>query len=191
MNFRFQEFPRSYRWSQIGIGLALTASAIGGTAFQQCPEKIKIVAVSILGAMVVVCLLISHYVIIRYPYISLVESEDGDMFSRHFPTAGSALYLILKAVGLMLPLTLMVGCWATGFQNAASKFIFVYCLFLFFFLVHFTFFYNSLKHPTIATFIRSTLGLGIPLYPLYGLTIAIGSWRCRSLLDGATARDRN
>lgn len=186
MNFRFNQFPRSYRWSQIGIGLAFTAFAIGSTVLRQCPESIKFAGVSILGAIVLTCLLISHYVIIRYPYLSLVEPEDGDMFSRHFPSAGSVLYVVLKVIGVLIPLTILLGCWASGFQNVAAKFTFVYCTLLFLFMVHFTFLYDSLKHPTITTFIRSTLGLGIPLYPFYALTIAIGSWRCQNLLDNVS-----
>lgn len=170
----------------MGIGVVFTAFAIASTIFRHCPQSLKFVALSILGGVVLLCLTISHYVIVRYPYLSLVEPEDGDMFSRHFPSAGSVLYVILKGVGMLIPLSLLIGCWVTGFQNVASKVMFAYCVLLFLFMVHFTFFYDRLKHPTITTFIRSTLGLGIPLYPFYALTIAIGAWRCRRLLDNVS-----
>ena len=112
-----------------------------------------------------------------------MECDDGDPFSRHFATAGSPLYVVLKLIGLLVPLSVALGIWATGFANLAAILTFVYCIPLFFFMVFFTFLYDSVRYPTITTFVRSTLGLGIPLFPLYSLTIAIGAWRCQRLLE--------
>ncbi len=182
MTIRFQEFPRSYRWSQGGIGFALLALAVGGVLLRIAPANIRTLILCCLGLLVTGCLLLSHYVIVRYPYISLVEPHDDDPFSKHFPSTGSRLYMFLKLIGLLVPFLIALAIWATGFQDAASKLTFSYCILSFLFMVYFTFAYDSVQHPTVATFVRSTLGLGIPLYPFYILTIAIGAFRCRYLL---------
>ena len=49
--------------------------------------------------------------------------------------------------------------------------------------------FDKVRHPTIATFIRSTLGIGIVFYPMYVFTIAIGAWRCHRLLEVQAIED--
>lgn len=182
MNLRFQDFPRSYYWSQKGIGFALVTLAVGGMVLRICPAVLRAIVLSCLGLLVFCCLLLSHYVVIRYPYISLVEPEDGDSFSRHFASAGSSLYVFLKVAGLLVPFLIATAIWVTGFQDIASTLTFAYCIPLIVFMSYFIVAYDSVQHPTITTFVRSTLGLGVPLYPFYIVTIVIGVVRCRHLL---------
>lgn len=77
MNIQFREFPSSCQWSQRGIGFALVSSTVGGLIFRVCPANVRFFAMACIGLLVLSCLLLSHNVIIRYPYISLVELEDG------------------------------------------------------------------------------------------------------------------
>lgn len=183
MNVSFKEFPASYRWAQSGIGFALVVLALGGMILRLCPDGIKTIVLSMIGLLIVGCLILSHYVIIRYPYISLVLPNDGDPFSTHFASAGSRLYTVLKFIGLVCPAVIALAIALAGFRNLASQITFVYCILLFLFMLFFTFIYEPVRHPTITTFVRSTLGLGIPLYPIYAVTIMIGSWRCGRALD--------
>ena len=42
--------------------------------------------------------------------------------------------------------------------------------------------YNLIAHPTIATFVRVTIGFGVLLFPVYIPALMIGSMRCERLL---------
>ena len=188
MNIPFREFPKSYRFTQGAIGFTFVAIALGSVALRACPKFLRMCILVVLGLIVLTALIASHYVIIRYPFISLVESEDADPFSKHFASSGSWIYKVLKILGLITPAMFVFGIALTGGLNETPRLIaFVYCLMLTAFMLFFTFFYKPLKHPTVTTFIRSTLGLGIPLYPIFAITIFIGAWRCRNLLDDAAA----
>jgi hypothetical protein len=183
MAIRFNEFPASYRFSQAGIAFALVALAIAAPLIRVAPQLVKTAVFAMLGVVVLASLVISNYVVIRYPYISLVESEDGDPFSKHFASQGSWLYWVLKLVGLVTPAIIVAGILCAGIDSPAKLVALGYCAILTVFMVFFTFFYDPIRHPTVATFIRSTLGLGIALFPVFGISIAIGSIRCRGLLN--------
>ena len=182
MTIPFRDFPVSYRLAQSGIGFVLLALAIGGFIFRLVPLPFKIVAWSVFGAIAFCSLVISHYVIIRYPFISLVEPAGGDPFTHHFKSHGSWLYTLLKLATLFALLVTATIIVIGGIRNIPTAIILAYCVVLVIFMLFFTFWYDPNQHPTIATFIRSTLGLGILLYPLYSVTILIGAWRCRQAL---------
>jgi len=183
MTIPFREFPPSYRLSQTGIGFALVALAIGGPVMRIAPQAVRIFVLGVLGAIVLGSLLISNYVIIKYPFISLVDPEDGDPFSQHYASHGSWLYRVLKFIALITPLALAAGIFCSGISDTPKLICFVYCIILVAFMLFFTIWYSPVRHPTVSTFVRSTLGLGIVLYPLYAVSIFIGAWRCRQMLD--------
>lgn len=183
MTIPFKEFPLSYRFSQTSIGLTLLTLAVAGPLFRVVPEKVRVVMFAVLGVVVLGSLLVSNYVLIRYPYISLVEPENGDPFSKHFASQGSWLYWALKLFGLATAVVVTLSMIVVGIDSPAKMFALAYGIALTLFMVFLTFFFQPLKHPTISTFIRSTLGLGIAFFPLFAVSIAIGSLRCRRLLD--------
>ena len=185
MTILFEEFPQSYRWSQAGIGAALIALAVGRPFVRIFPQPIQGAALGILAAVVICSLLTSHYVIIRYPFISLVPPDDGDPYAKHFPSHGSWIYIVLKVFALITPAGIAAVIVLVGFKDWISVLVFTYCIILTLFMLFFIFVYDPIKHPTISTFVRSTLGLGIALYPIYALTIFIGSFRCRRALNNA------
>lgn len=183
MTIPFKEFPACYRFSQSSIGFALVALAVGGTLLRACPPALKSGVFVVLGVIVFVALLASHYVIVKYPYISLVETAEPDPFSQHFASSGSVIYLLIKCLGLLAPAMIALGIAVSGFDTPIRTMTFVYCVILVGFMAFFIFLYSPEKHPTVSTFVRSTLGLGIVLYPIFAITIFIGALRCKSLLD--------
>ena len=61
---------------------------------------------------------------------------------------------------------------------------------LFLFVIHSCFFYERELHPTVATFIRVTLGFGIVLVAFFVPILVIGSDRYRGLVEDETARQQ-
>ena len=187
---RFDELPISYRLSQRAM-LAAVATLLfsRSLAIPRWPILAKWSLAAVIGGIVVFALVVSSYVVIRYPYLSLVQTRDGDVFSAQFTS--KTLAKITKTVGLLtlfLLLGVLVGVTAVeGIANPWQVAALAYVLILFLFVTHLCFGYDADSNPTIATFIRSTLGLGVVLMPLFIPVLVVGSLRCRRLLDAATA----
>lgn len=183
MSIQFSEFPRSYRYSQSGIAFTLVSLAIFGTFLRAVPVNGKLVIGAVFAVIVAISLLISNYVIVRYPYISLVEPEDGDHFSKHFASAGSPIYKLIKLLGFLVPIVTVISIFGTGVDTLPKVGVLIYLLILIPFMYFFNFRYDPIKHPTISTMIRSTLGFGIVLFPLFLPSVILGSMRCASMLE--------
>lgn len=187
VNFDFSEFPASYKFSQRAIGLASCLAIFARPFFgpNAPPVANNIIGVG-LGFLVALALSASVYVIVRYPYLSLVEPADGDQFTKHFGMQ-PIVYTILKCLTILTVLTLMLSMLIFGFNGPHALLMFGYLSIMLAFLVFHAFIYTPIQYPTIATFLRSTVGLGLLLLPFYLPFILIGSIRCRSLLDRANA----
>lgn len=184
MTIEFKDFPMSYRFSQGGIALALVLLTFSRAAFSEnSPPIVKIVAGSILGLIVLVSLAVSYYVIIRYPYLSLVQTSDKDYFAKHFSMSGTWLFKLIKALAVAVTAIMIVSIITGGVDEMRKVLVLIYMLIMFAFLIFLTFIYDPDSHPTIATFIRATLGIGVLLFPLFLPAVLIGSLRCRWLLD--------
>lgn len=187
MSLEFKDLPASYRFSQGGIALAMVLLTFSTTAFSQnAPQIVKTIAGSILGLIVLASLTVSYYVIVRYPYLSLVPTQDDDHFAKHFSLSGSWLYTLLKYLALMTILVLLISLVLNGIDDLKKTLILVYVMIMLGFLTFLTFRYDPIRHPTIATFIRATLGIGVLLFPLFLPAVAIGSMRCSQLLEDVT-----
>jgi len=78
---------------------------------------------------------------------------------------------------------MMVSITLHGFSDEWAYFVFGYSSILLAFMIFYATTFRPQTHPTIATFIRATLGLGVVLFPLYIPALIIGSARCKVLLD--------
>ena len=50
-------------------------------------------------------------------------------------------------------------------------------------MIFLTFKYDPVTHPTVATYIRSTIGIGVLLFPIFIPALIVGGIRCRRLLE--------
>jgi hypothetical protein len=150
---------------------------------QNALPMVKIVAGAVIGLMVLVSLAVSCYVVIRYPYLSLVPTSDKDHFAKHFSLSGTWLYKVLKLLAVAATAVLIVSIIALGVDDLRKVLTLIYGIIMFGFLIFLTFVYDPVSHPTVATFIRATLGIGILLFPIFLPAVLIGSLRCRWLLD--------
>jgi hypothetical protein len=60
-----------------------------------------------------------------------------------------------------------------------------------FFVLFLLFKYNRFDHPTVATLLRCSMGLGVLFFPLFLPAVIIGSGRAKSLLAEAQERLTN
>jgi len=187
MSVEFSEFPPSYRFAQRSIAIALGGSFLvrpffGPNAPQLAQNPMGLIFIAVIS----VALLVSFYVIIRYPYISLVEPSDSDEFTRNY----GRNRIVYKAVNCLAILTIamiLTGMIVGGIHDSRLGWKIAYAAPLLMFLLFHLFAYDPVQHPTVATFLRSTLGLGVILLPIYLPAIFIGCLRCRRLIDAADA----
>lgn len=181
----FRTYPLSYRFSQGGMAVAIASAFSPLSEIARLAPTAQFALLTIMWATVCISLCVSFYVIIRYPYLSLVKSSDSDHFMKYFASSGTRVYTFLKilaiAVVLMVIISLLVGD-----KKDPLKFIrLAYMITILCFLIFMTFVYNPISYPTIATFIRATVGVGVLLFPVFIPALVIGSIRCRRLLDNA------
>lgn len=144
--------------------------------------------ISISSAFALVSLFSASYVVIRYPFLGLVDLKDGDLFSKYFTQRKRWLWTFLN---VLVIITIAIILAAIGFSlfagpvklGARDVFILTFFVLEMAFLVFLLGWYDRVQHPTVATFIWATLGIGILLAPFYLPAILIGSYRCKRLLD--------
>lgn len=183
MDFSFGRFPFSYRLSQRLMSLVLVAlaSLVFGF-FAGVPVQIRIWIVCACGLVVLVSFGLTAYVVVRYPYISLVIPTDGDLFSQQ---QGSSLGRLVRILNSLAILFLIVGpaiVITRGIDTPFEIVFLVYSALMLPLLLFLRFLYSSESHPTLATLIRSTFGIGLALFPIFLPVVAVGSVRCRRLL---------
>lgn len=185
MSFKFTDFPASYRYCQKGMAAAMIGLTMAGFFLRpNIPPIARTVVLSLLLGLAGSVLLLSNFVIIKYPYLSLVEPDDGDPFTHNYASHGSCLYKVLKYVAMITVAVLIVSLAVADIDTIEKALLIIYFSVMLFFLTFLTLFFDPVRHPTIATFIRATLGVGIVLFPFFVISIAIGSVRCWYLLSG-------
>lgn len=150
--------------------------------------KIPWVVKTILGAagfFALVGFLATCWVVARYPYIGMVDAADGDLYSKYIEKTSMFLK---KLVGLLLTIGLALSLFApmgdgniTGAELLWLSYGGCTLVFVLFVLLR----YNRFDHPAVATLLRCSMGLGIPLFPLFLPAIIIGSSRAKRLLSQA------
>ena len=185
----FGEFPLSIRIAQRSVVVAILIPIILRALLRQ-RGKVKIPWMQFaVGAASGVCVAVgffaTYYAVIRYPYMVLVDAADGDLFSKHIESkqkwvrvAGILICLAIAAAGILVPM-------GDGQVAGWEWLVILYSSAVFFFVIFLMFYYDRIDHPTIATFLRCSMGLGIFLFPLFIPAIIIGSMRVNTLLDEA------
>lgn len=178
----FADLPFSYRMSQGSMVLALLVLWLWKKLAMLA--VLKWVVIPIVAAVVLFALATAAYVVIRYPYISLVETRDGDIYSEQFDSRGLLNFLKIVSLivfGVCFLYSLMSILNAVNLTTGQLLW-FVYFGFMFGFCAFMTFVYDPVQHATIATLARSTFGLGLILFPIFLPIVIIGSFRLGRLL---------
>jgi hypothetical protein len=127
----------------------------------------------------------TYYAVIRYPYIGLVDAKDGDLFTKYVSTISKPFKWIIQWLGIVLLVVIFVSPAVDLKINLRDLLIMFYAGVVLGFVLFLTFVYDRFLHPTVATFLRCSLGVGIIFVPLFLPAILIGSVRAKSLLDRA------
>ena len=186
----FREFPLSVRIAQRSW---VTAVAIPLVMLQVIAKmKVPWVAQSIFGIsglFALVGYVSTCWVLVRYPYIGMVDSSDGDLYSKYVGPLGRVPKILGTCAVVCLCIAL-IALSQKGKLTGIEILWILYCgstlLFLLFILLRF----NRLDHPAVATLLRCTLGFGIPLFPLFVPALLVGSQRAKRLLDEAQEQIR-
>lgn len=194
MEMQFKDLPLSYRIAQGGIAGCLFAwLTIAKSGFHKWPENVKWIVVGIVVAIAILSLIVASYVIVRYPYLSLVPAND--FFAANTSQSIKPLGRVLGCLSLFVLTMLFVVCVLSiagvmvgGLKGNQLVVAVIYLPLMIGFVGFLTIFYSLEKYPVIATFIHVTLGIGILFFPLYLPAIFIGSVRCKALLDDEIAR---
>ena len=186
----FREFPLSVRVAQRSWITAVTIPFV----MLQVIAKLKVpwVAQSVFGLSGFVALvgyITTCWVLVRYPYIGMVDSSDGDLFSKYVGPLGR-VPKILGTFGVVCLCIAFIALSQKGKLTGLDILWLLYggstLLFLLFILLRF----NRFDHPAVATLLRCTLGFGIPLFPLFVPALLVGSQRAKRLLDEAQEQIR-
>lgn len=193
MEMQFKDLPFSYRLAQGGMVGCLGAWLTIGSGFNQWPEIMKWIFGGVVVSIAVFSLVVASYVIVRYPYLSLVPTND--FFATNTSQSIKPIARVLGCLSLFvftmlfIVFVLNIAGLRAGPLNRNQLWVAVLYLPLMIGFVGFlTLFYSSEKYPVVATFIHVTLGIGILFFPLYLPAIFIGSVRCKALLNDEIAR---
>lgn len=176
----FQKYPKSYRFSQTAMGLAFMISFSPLNFFG---PRIQFVAGIAIWAIAVVSLCAAYYVIIRYPYLSLVDPADEDVFSKHFSTGSPRIYKVLNFAAIGVVSIVILSLLQNGNNGLPDILKLVYVVLLLGCLLFTAFLYQPNSHPTVSTFLRATVGVGVLFFPIFLPALLVGAIRCRQLLD--------
>ena len=187
----FADLPLSYRISQASMILALLVLWLSNKLLLLA--VLKWVVIPIVAAVVLFALATASYVVIRYPYISLVETRDGDIYSEQVNSQGLINFLkIVSLIGFGVCFLFSLTNVLNAVNLTTGQLLwFTYVGFMFVFCGFMTFVYDPVQHATIATLARSTFGLGLVLFPIFFPIVIIGSFRMRRLLADQTDRVAN
>lgn len=186
----FREFPLSVRIAQRSWVTAVTIPLV----MLQVIARMKVpwVAQSIFGIsglFALVGYVSTCWVLVRYPYIGMVDSSDGDLYSKYVGPLGRVPKILGTCAVVCLCIAL-IALSQKGKLTGIEILWILYCGSTLLFLLFILFRFNRLDHPAVATLLRCTLGFGIPLFPLFVPAVLVGSQRAKRLLDEAQEQIR-
>ncbi len=181
-----EDLPTSYTLSQRLMLVAFAASlSYRKVAVLQIPDFARSILLCSIAAIVLLSVLLTSYVVVRYPYLALVRTRKADVFFSIFTSR--FLRGVMKAVGLsilsLLTLGLTHAVLNEGLNDLRAVILLAYVAVVFAFVFYLSFIHNPRTHPTVATFVRSSLGIGVLLVPVLLPALIVGSMRCRRLLN--------
>ena len=187
---RFREFPLSVRIAQRSwiTAVAIPLLLIRVIAKMKIPWVVQSIF-GISGLFALVGYVSTCWVLVRYPYIGMVDSSDGDLYSKYVGPLGR----VPKILGTFAVVCLCIALIALsqkGKLTGLEILWILYCGSTLLFLLFILFRFNRFDHPAVATLLRCTLGFGIPLFPLFVPALLIGSQRAKRLLDEAQEQIR-
>ena len=184
----FREFPLSLRIAQRSFLFAILIPIVLRFMFRAKVGWMSVAVMAASGLCLLTGIVATYFVLIRYPYIGMIDPADGDLYAKHVETISLSFRKMLKVLGIAAG-TLAI---AIPFLDANIKPIemvwLMYAATLFLFILFLAFRYDRLEHPAVATFLRCTLGLGVILCPIFIPALIIGSIRAQTILDDADAR---
>lgn len=189
----YKEFPASIRWAQRSFLLALAIPIVFRSALR---GKVRWMLFAVWGASAACGLLglfMTYYAVIRYPYMGLVDAADGDLYAKYIESKSKILFGFLKVAGLIAGVLLLIAPWLDGRLTPGEGLLLLYVVPVVGFMVFLVFRYSRLDHPTVATLLRCSMGLGVLLFPFFIPALMLGSMRGKALLDRAarTLEDEN
>lgn len=188
----YRKLPRSYRWSQSIMLVSPMAIASGRQVLflpnQQGEPIVQIIGWSLVLGISLFAVITSCYVTLRYPYLSLVATSKDDLFTKQWTSP--KISAIAKGV---FPLGLLGFCFLSTTamlaterlqpaRIAATYYFYVQFAFTLFLCLR----YDPITHPTVSTYIRSTLGIGLLYIPITFPVLIMGSIRCKRTLGPNT-----
>lgn len=182
----YKEFPASIRWAQRSFLLALAIPIVFRSALR---GKVRWMLFAVWGASAacgLLGLLMTYYAVIRYPYMGLVDAADGDLYAKYVESKSKILFGFLKVTGLIAGVLLLVAPWLDGKLTPGEGLLLLYVVPVVGFMLFLVFRYSRIDHPTVATLLRCSMGLGVLLFPLFIPALILGSMRGKALLDRAT-----
>jgi hypothetical protein len=188
----FREFPLSVRIAQRSW---LTALAIPILSLRIL-TKIKVpwvvqTILGIAGLCGVVGFVATCWVVVRYPFIGMVDAADGDLYANYVEKTSM---ILKKFVGLCTAIGLGISLYlplADGRITGIEILWMIYASLVLVFVLFLLLRYNRFDHPTVATLLRSSMGLGILFFPLFLPAVIVGSGRAKRLLGEAQERLTN
>lgn len=186
------KLPAAVRIGKAGFVLSLLGMSLGGGVVRVVDALIPgvkgngipawawpiLIAVWTPG---IVGFVLSHYSIARYPYLNLATGGGPKIAvtSRWiWVPLGYIFYLLTP----LIVLSLIVNA-----SDIAAVIALTYLAIEFGFIGFLLTSYRQDKHPTIATFLELTFGIGIVFFPIYLPSIVVGTIRCRRFLRSLQA----
>lgn len=186
----FREFPVSVRIAQrswvTAVAIPLVLAQI--IARMKIPWVVQSIF-GISGLFALVGYVSTCWVLVRYPYIGMVDSSDGDLYSKYVGPLGRVPKILGTCAVVCLCIALIVLSQKGKLTGLEILWI-LYCGSTLLFLLFILFRFNRFDHPAVATLLRCTLGFGIPLFPLFVPALLFGSQRAKRLLDEAQEQIR-
>lgn len=185
---QYREFPLSIRVAQRSW---LVAIIIPIFLRQMLRAKVPWMSIAVLmasGLCACVGLVATYISVIRYPYMGLVDAADGDLYAKYVESRSKFLFTLVKIVGLLAGALALVLPFLDGQLNGKELLFLLYVVPVVGFIGFLVFRYDRMEHPTVATLLRCSMGLGVPLFPLFIPALLIGSMRAKALLDQATTQ---
>ena len=134
-------------------------------------------------AITIVSLCVACYVVVRHPYLSLIDSTDGDVFSKYFASGSPVIYKSLNFAALAVALMIILSLLQNANNGLLNQLKLVYVVMLMCCLLFTAFIYRPNTHPTFSTFLRATVGVGLLFFPIFLPALIVGAFRCRRLLE--------
>lgn len=181
----FREFPLSFRIAQRSFLFAVLIPIVLRFMIRAKVGGIPMAVIAASGLCLLTGIIATHFVLIRYPYIGMVDPADGDLYAKYVETISLRIRKMLKVVGIAAGALAIAIPFFDGNVKSIELAWLIYSAVLFMFILFLAFRYDRLEHPAVATFLRCTLGLGIILCPIFLPALIIGSMRAQRILDDA------